>query len=168
MNYFSNCSTVEQIKQAYRHLAFQYHPDLGGDLETMKEVNKQYEIALKNCDGQVSIDSEGKEHKYWWNEETETLIMEMISNLLSLKMDNCDVLLIGTWLWITGDTKPYKENLKSLGCRWHSKRGCWYYATEGQRKFSRRSNASLTELAGKYGVTKVEDLERKPNRKKLA
>jgi DnaJ-class molecular chaperone len=41
-NYFSKCSTVEEVKSLYRTLAKQHHPDLGGDTATMQEINSQY------------------------------------------------------------------------------------------------------------------------------
>ena len=48
-----NFATLEQIKCAYRRLALRYHPDRGGDLEKMKEINIAYEFLIKNkevCD----------------------------------------------------------------------------------------------------------------------
>jgi hypothetical protein len=44
------CS-VDEIKGAYRHMARLYHPDLGGDEETMKDVNVAYELAMRFCAG---------------------------------------------------------------------------------------------------------------------
>lgn len=168
-NYFVNCQTVEEVKATYRKLAFEFHPDRGGDEAKMKELNNQYEQALKGCHGQKSTDSEGKEHTYYYNESIEQAIIDAISKLLELKMDEVDILLIGTWVWITGDTKPHKENLKAIGCVWHSKRGCWYFRTQEQKRYL-KSNGSLTELAQKYGVVKIEDLQNKSQKynKKLA
>ncbi|RMG76282.1 MAG: hypothetical protein D6711_04370 [Chloroflexi bacterium] len=31
------------------------------------------------------------------------------------------------WWWISGDTYPHRETLKSHGCRWSKKRKSWYY-----------------------------------------
>jgi hypothetical protein len=165
MNYFIDCQTVEQVKQVYRKLAFQYHPDHGGSTEEMQKLNDCYEKALKRCDGQKTTDSEGVEHTYYYNQETEEAIINAIARLLEIKMIDCDILLIGTWLWITGATKPYKEQLKAIGCLWHSKRGCWYFRSAQQKRWS-QSSGDLGELAAKYGCTKIEDLEKKESRKK--
>ena len=51
--------TVEQIKIKYKQLAMKHHPDLGGDLETMKILNNAYEEALKRCNGQTTKDDQG-------------------------------------------------------------------------------------------------------------
>jgi hypothetical protein len=43
--------TVDEIKNAYRHMARLHHPDLGGDEEAMKDVNVAYELAMRFCAG---------------------------------------------------------------------------------------------------------------------
>jgi DnaJ-class molecular chaperone len=45
MNFFINCQTVQEIKSLFRELAFKYHPDHGGDEETMKRLNNEYQSA---------------------------------------------------------------------------------------------------------------------------
>ena len=42
--YFKNCKTLDELKVEYRKLAMQHHPDRGGDLETMKAINVEYDI----------------------------------------------------------------------------------------------------------------------------
>lgn len=43
MKYFTNCKTVEEAKKLYRRLAMENHPDRGGDLDTMKAINAEYD-----------------------------------------------------------------------------------------------------------------------------
>ena len=143
--------TVEQIKINYKKLVVKHHPDLGGDLETMKALNNAYEAALKSCNGQTSKDDQGQEYTYKYNQEIEKALMDKIIELLSLNMENVEIDLIGTWIWITGDTKPVKDKIKQAGCTWHSKRGCWYFKIG--KYYGRSSPDSLEELAKKYGCT---------------
>lgn len=42
MNWFYECRTFEQGKAKYRKLAQEHHPDRGGDLRTMQEINSQW------------------------------------------------------------------------------------------------------------------------------
>jgi hypothetical protein len=67
--------------------------------------------------------------------------------------------LIGTWVWVSGDTKPVKEELKKLGFSWHAKKICWYLALSGEYKPNRRANSSKLDIKRKYGVTTILDAE---------
>lgn len=156
MNYFKETTTPEEIKKRYRELCKQHHPDLGGDEETMKAVNDQYHKALKSADGQASFDESGKEHKYYYHAEREEEIAAKLRELLALKMESVDIYLIGVWVWLKGETKPHKDKLKALDCKWHSKNACWYYRPEGYR--STRSGKGLDEIARKYGARKIYDV----------
>lgn len=146
--WFAGFETPEAIKIRYRKLAMKYHPDRGGDVEAMQEINAQYQDALKYCDGQTSEDN-GKEYTYRYQAEVEQAIMEKIAELLSLNMSQVDVALIGVWIWITGDTKPVKDSLKEAGCKWHTKRKCWYWHNGKKRRSY--SKAGLGQIAEKYG-----------------
>ena len=143
MNYFAGLTSVEEIKKAYRDLARKHHPDLGGDLKTMKIINAQYHAALN---GQNGTTTDGRTYKY--NQKSEQEIMDVIAELL--KIPNLEISLIGYWVWVQGDTKPVKEQLKTLKCRWHSGRSCWYWKPAWCGK-SRSNPGGLDELAAKYG-----------------
>lgn len=132
----------------------------------MKELNLQYEQKLKSCNGQTSKDSEGKDHVYRYDEVVENELVEKICQLLELQMEGVNILLIGIWIWVLGDTKPYKDGLKRIGCRWHTKRGCWYFATHKGRYFS-NGNQGLNELADRYGCQEIKEVK-KTKRHKLA
>ena len=150
MNYFAECETVEEIKAKYRNLARENHPDLGGDPEAMKAINNQYEQALKHCDGQTSTGTDKKEHTYRYDAEVEAEIMEIIQKLIAIVADaKVEIILIGRWIWITGDTKPLKENFKELDCKWHRDRSCWFWRSASDR--GRGKGGDLEELASKYG-----------------
>ena len=43
--YFTNCKTLDELKAEYRRLAMANHPDRGGDVETMKQINADHDAA---------------------------------------------------------------------------------------------------------------------------
>jgi len=155
MTYFTLAITVEEIKKLYRKLAMQNHPDRGGDTETMKVINTEYQEALKGCHKQQSTDNQGKAHTYYYNEQTEAELMVKINELLSFHMSDVEIALIGVWIWITGETKAHKEQLKTAKCKWHSKRKCWYFQNGSKKRYSKHSG-SLGDLASKYGYKNFE------------
>jgi hypothetical protein len=156
MKYFNAGWTVGQVKAEYRRLAMRWHPDRGGDTPTMQAINEEYTQALRNADGEVSYDADNNAHEYRYNEKRESAVMEFLDKLIrsgALQPDvECE--LIGTWVWVTGDTKPVKDLLKAVGCRWHSKRVAWYWRPAGYRTFY-NPNASLETLAAAYGATRI-------------
>lgn len=44
----SNIASMDKIKAAYRRLALVHHPDRGGSLNKMVEINAAYEYLVKN------------------------------------------------------------------------------------------------------------------------
>lgn len=104
-NYFIGATTVEAIKARYRRLAMCHHPDKGGDIEVMKVINRQYHEALQSCHGTTSKGHEGTEHAYYYNEAVEQAVIDKLDELLRLSLPNIRVMLIGTWIWVDGDTK---------------------------------------------------------------
>jgi hypothetical protein len=144
--FFRTCSTVEETKIIYRNLAREYHPDLGGNEEMMKEINRQYHDKLSSLSG---TETDGKTYNY--KQKTEDELIKVIEKIIHLK--DVEVSLIGYWIWILGDTKQHKDYLKSLCCIWHNKRKCWYYKPKGWGT-GRSYGGSLEELARKYGCEK--------------
>ena len=47
MKYFTNCKTLDELKAEYRRLAMANHPDRGGDVETMKQINADHDAAFE-------------------------------------------------------------------------------------------------------------------------
>ena len=149
IDYFFGVLTVDAIKKHYRQLAMLHHPDIGGDHETMQEINKQYHKALKGCHGQTTQTDTGKEYAYRYDEALEQSVVEAIAKLIALQMPNVTIALIGTWVWIVGDTKPYKDAIKAIGCKWHRTRECWFFSAHPHKGFYSRSG--FDGLAARYG-----------------
>jgi curved DNA-binding protein CbpA len=152
--YFADCYTVESIKAKYRTLARQHHPDLGGDTAIMQAINAAYHDALAAVDGQESHDEEGRPHRYAYNRERESEIMEKLAEILKILPSGCEVFLIGYWLWIQGTTREdlaTRTALKSAKAQWHSKRLCWYWRPQDLRHYGKQSRHGLSGLAAKYG-----------------
>jgi len=153
---FSNCSTVGAVRSEYRRLAMLHHPDRGGDNETMRAINLAYGRALSERDGEISTGFDGQPHEYHYNARVEKAAMDKVLEILGANL-GVKVELIGTWVWVSGDTKPVKEQLKALGLRWHGKRVMWYWHVPSYRR--RYSGVSTDALRRAYGSRTFETSE---------
>ena len=151
MNYFKGITTLKVLKIRYRELCKQFHPDLGGDLETMKAINCQYEDALKRVhdDKGETLSEE--------NINIEKDMMEIINKVVALKGIVIEV--TGRWVWITGETFPYRKYFKEIGLYWASKKVAWYWRPQDAKCSSRRS-MSFEHIRSKYGSINIGTEER--------
>lgn len=145
MKYFMNCKTLEDLKKEYRRLAMLHHPDVGGTVEEMQAINAEYDAlheVLKQAHNQQA-------DEYHQTTETPEEYREIIETLL--RMDGLEVELCGSWLWIGGETRKHKEELKGAGCRWSSNKKLWYWrhAEEGHRWH--KGNKTMNQIRSKYG-----------------
>jgi hypothetical protein len=153
INYFEGCITPDQIKMQYRELAFAFHPDMpNGNLEVMKEVNNQYHTMLKGRDNVKSFNADNQEYTYKYDREVEQAVLDKIGEFLARHLEGIDLLLIGNWLWITGETREVKEPLKELKFKWHGQKKCWFWHSGGWK--GRGNKTSLSAVARKYGYKK--------------
>jgi hypothetical protein len=77
----------------------------------MQDINDEYHEALKHANGHTRKDGE-KAYTYRYEYEWEQSIIDKISELLKLKMDDVAIWLIRLWVWIVGDTRLHKEYSK--------------------------------------------------------
>lgn len=61
--------------------------------------------------------------------------------------------LIGAWVWVSGNTKPVKDDLKAGNFKWHSKRKMWYLPTVKSRGKGRDMDA----IRDHWGATTIKD-----------
>lgn len=63
---------------------------------------------------------------------------------------------VGTWLWISGNTKPIKEDLKQIGFKWSKNKSAWYHNGDIETKAKRRGfYKDLDTLRKRHGATEI-------------
>lgn len=135
LNAFKGVEGINEAKKIYKTLAKKLHPDMGGgDTESFKILNAVYTDLI--------------EHKiYFSNDFKIDIELEKIISLI-LHFENITIELVGSWVWVSGDTKEIKEKLKELGFKWASKKKMWYF---GEMKGRNPKEKSLDEIKAKYG-----------------
>lgn len=155
MKYFEGLSEENAIKTRYKELAKSNHPDKGGCVEVMKEINKQYETVLTGVyqlagKSITEIDELFKQ---------DLAMREKLNAILSL--EGLIIEICGNWLWVTGETKNHKSILKTVGFFWTSKKEAWFYRSEQFKSFGNRRNNSLDEIRFKHGSLAVKGSPRR-------
>lgn len=132
MQYFKNCSTMEDLKKEYRRLALKNHPDMGGSVEAMAEINAAYEAACHRMQDEPT--------------EKASTFIDMIDALIRMGVD---VEICGSWVWLSGNTYAHKDAIKAMGFRWSAAKKRWYWAANLGKK--RRGTASMNQIRKNYG-----------------
>ena len=147
LNYFiPKPETLEELKALYRKLAMINHPDRGGNDESMKDVNNEYDFLfpkLKN----IHMNKDGVKYEKDTFESVE-FFKDLIAGLM--KMDDIVVEVIGSFVWVSGDTLPYKNHLKDLKFLWHRDKSAWYLKPDNYKRYHSR-NYSFNEIRDMYG-----------------
>ena len=135
---FINIDGINEAKKVYKILARKLHPDVGGSTELFKILNTVYNNILENGIN-FAQDSE-------FDIELEKIISKI------LHYENIIIEVVGSWIWLQGDTKPIKDNLKEYGFKWASKKQQWYY---GEMRGRNPKQKSMEDIKAKYGCQEV-------------
>lgn len=136
MNFFSNVSTLEELKKQYRKLALKFHPDRGGNEQDFIQLKAEYDQLFEQLNKTEEL-----------NDSYRNIIDSLINFDIELEI-------IGTWVWVQGNTYSFKNKLKELGFKWASKKKAWYWH-EGEYKKLHKKNFSLDEIRNMHNVTKI-------------
>lgn len=146
MNYFENITTIEELRKRYRELLKKHHPDNGGDVSIMQEINSQYDALFDvlNRPGNTGGKTYAKE-----DDEQLRAILDAISGF------NITVEIIGDWIWAF-ECFEYKDKLKELGFKWAAKKKAWTWHNGAYHRHH-NGEVSLDEIREKYGSKTVKN-----------
>ena len=158
MKYFKNVSTIEELRREYKKLLKENHPDNGGSEEATKQINleyeKMFEMLKDKHEQQTKEKAEGFSYK--WDAEIDRQIREAIQKIIHLDVE---IEIVGTWVWVSGNTYPVREQLKEAGFKYIGKRKMWAVHFEQFHKKSKKEIA-FDEIRNYYGSEKVERIVR--------
>lgn len=161
MKWFNNPTSLEGLKKQYRQLAKAHHPDLGGNTSDMQSINTEFDKLYSELEkAEANKHSTGAAHtsntthtgKATTTSETAAAFRAIIEQLITL--NNITIEIVGSWVWVTGDTYQHRDTLKALRFNWSRSKKAWYYHSEPYIKRSRKT-FTLDEVRSLYGSTTV-------------
>jgi hypothetical protein len=139
--FFANCTTLDEVKKRYKELAMKHHPDRGGDTATMQGINLEYEKLIKSGCFEFKTEEEQEEN---------LIYPDIISKLVVL--DDIIIEIVFRWIWVSGDTKKHRNQLKEIGLLYAPKKQMWYFRPASWSKvFNRSKPMEMEEIRARYG-----------------
>ena len=145
--YFDSCQNIDELKTQYRNLCKLHHPDRGGSTEKMQEVNAEYSYIVLNLNSFFFCHNEEEQKRDL------TIFASIIEKIERLPLE---IEIIGSWLWVSGNTYPYRKELKESGLLFAPVKKVWYYRPE-EFKSSNFEPLPLDQIRAKYGTITIQN-----------
>lgn len=143
-NFFNDCKTTDEAKKSFYKLALELHPDKGGDTKQFQELLRQFENFRPHTDK-----FEGESDNWKDLSPVYTNIIEQL-----IKLDGITVEIVGSYIWIGGNTWAHKAAIKAIDCgdqmqaRWARKKKMWYFKPANYKPRVRKE----------YGMDEIRDI----------
>lgn len=136
--FFKGVKNISELRATYKELIKKYHPDCGGDLETMQGINAEYDALFAKLpkdapQGDTVTDAM-------------RAVLERLASLDGIKIEIC-----GSWVWVSGATYPVRDAIKAAGCFFSRKKAMWYWRAAESGHHHKRGGASMEQIRKKYG-----------------
>ncbi|MGN0384739.1 MAG: J domain-containing protein [Lachnospiraceae bacterium] len=143
--WFTNVTTIEKLRKRYRELLKKYHPDNeNGSVEVTQEINAEYDIVFSILSKEEHSDSQSYTQEE--NEQFKAILNAIIGYNITIEI-------IGNWIWCF-NCYAYKDQLKSLGFTWCSKKKAWVWHS-GEYHRHHKKEIPLNDIRAKYGSQTV-------------
>lgn len=161
--FFGTVSTLEELKKAYKKLAVKLHPDNnGGKDEDFKKMQNEYDKLYQSL-----FHTQNKKSKtnasYEDIRKESDIFKDIIDKLIHF---NINIDIVGTWIWVYGDTYQCKEILKSLGFSWASKKKKWYYHDINDGWLKKGRTLNYEEITSLHGCDSIKEAKRTTKKQK--
>ena len=148
MKYLKNINSLEELKKAYRALTKKLHPDCGGSVEEMKILNNEYDELFEILKNKHNATHDEAHQTTEAPEDFRNIIEKLIH------MDGLEVELCGSWIWVRGNTFPYKDELKEMGFQWSKSKKSWHWHVATVADLNRKHwGYSMEKIREMHGST---------------
>lgn len=157
--YFAGCKSLNDIKQIYRRLAMEHHPDKGGSADIFRAVTDEYNAATRYFAKYGPMNDAGQHDQEQTTEAQESAIFENDAYRAALdaviNIEGIIIEVVGSWIWITGTTYPHRAKFSAAGYIFAGAKKAWYFRTEENRTTRSKKGTTLDDIRNKYGSERV-------------
>lgn len=157
--YFKDVTTLEELRKQYKNLLKKFHPDCGGSEEDCKAINLEYEKLFQwlKIHGESVKNNTGNGEKKTGKSDFDTVKDAALRAVLAriIHLDGIEIEICGSWIWVTGNTYPVKEQLKESCFNWSKAKKSWYWAGTDDFQRTRKHGTSMEYIRNKYGSETV-------------
>lgn len=137
------------IKAAYKKSCLKYHPDRNpAGAEMMQAINEAW-ATLKDLNSATVDREEEQHHNQNYGDKLSAALVAVV-NLNGVEIEVC-----GSWIWLTGNTKQHKDEIKAAGYFWAKKKASWYFRPADQKRKRGGKTWSMDKIRSEHGCTKV-------------
>lgn len=158
---------VNTLRAAYKRLLIKYHPDNNKNDTTgmMQEINAEYDLLFQqlkdtyeHSDNYKNQTDRQKQAYDWEKDKQLRAIIAALSKFAGLEIELC-----GTWVYVRGETYPYRKELKVLGMNYNRQKKCWIIHFDDYYKYHKKS-VSMSHIRDKYGSVIIQTDAREERR----
>lgn len=163
---------VNALRSAYKRLLIKYHPDNNNkDDDTTvqtQEINAEYDKLFKRIkcayESSESYEKQTDRQKQAYDFEKDKQLRAIINELSKFK--GLEIELCGTWVYVRGETYPYRKELKVLGLRFNPHKGCWIIHFDDYYQYHKKP-VSMSYIRDKYGSVIINTQEENKENRRL-
>jgi hypothetical protein len=151
MNYFENCTSLDQAKEIFKNLSFEFHPDVSGydstaDFQELLNQFDKFKPSKEKFDGEFEQ----------WNAAEYAAIIDQLLQIEEITISVC-----GSFIWLSGNTYPVKDQIKavetgeSMSRHFAPKKKQWYFKPADYKIQNFGKTMEFEQIKNKYGEQKV-------------
>lgn len=157
-------STITEGTAMYRDLATKHHPDHGGSVTDMQEINAEWDELKPTLPRFCSEQAKQGRQQYEQAQAASNAAkaaQDAKTAKMAAELAKCPGLqfdVVGSWIWADANRK-YTRTLEALGFRWSKNRSKYYWHPAGDSS-RRNRRASYEEIYQKYNGTSYQTRNR--------
>jgi hypothetical protein len=144
-------NTLDDLLTAFRTFAKTYHPDVNPDGQEMMKLGNLAREILEKSIGTWKVEERQ-------DQDDKSIPLDLADMLAKIRgFQGVEREIRGIYLWVYGNTYPYRKFFKEFGFKWASVKKEWFYGANGTTPTTRKELTAEQQRA-KFGSQKINNI----------